>query len=190
MIIAPKLPEQLASIGVKAVIVEHIYSEHVSKLQGPDCTEVAKHLTNTAFGNLGKAFNYLQFLRACVANRIEVIAADIKEIYRPSGLNKDTNDVTDRLEALNDNVVGLHEANKNKGKMLIILGATHTNHLNATASRSQMGDNKPDYITPGVTDVISSSQEFIVVTKRSDEEMSTRIPLQSIRNGMVFQVEI
>ncbi len=190
MIIDSKLPETLVQAGVKTVVAEHIYPEHVSKLQGPDCSEVAKHLADTAFGNPGKAFNYLQFLRSCAATGIEVIAADTKEIYRPAGLNIDTYNQTDRLEALNANVVKLHEANKDKGKMLIILGAAHSNHLNATASRAQMGPNKPNYRTPGVTDVIPEAQELIVVKKRSAEEISGRIPLQSIRDGMVFQVEI
>ena len=135
----------------------------------------------------------MQFLRACVANAIEGIAADSEEIYRPSGVNKNIYNLTDRLEALNENVVKLnndYNDKEDKGKILIILGAAHTNYLNPGALWSEMELNIPNYQTPGVTDVIPGSQEFIVVTKRSDEEMSKRIPLQSIRKGMVFQVEI
>ncbi len=190
MIIDPKLPGSLAQLGVKIVLAEHIYPEHADKLLEVNCSDLVKHLTEVAFGSYGKAFNYLHFLRACRSNGIDVIAADTKKIYRPSGVNKNTYGQTDRLESLNSNIVKLYDSHKNKGKMLIILGAAHSNHLNAAESRAKMGVNKPSYLTPGVTDVIPDAQELIVVTQKQEGQTGDMLPLHSIREGMVFHVEI
>ena len=186
----PNLPDALVRGEVKTVVAEHIYPEHAARLKEIDYSEIATHLTDTAFGNSGKAFNYLQFLRACVDKGIAVIAADTKEIYRPSGVNINTYNQTDRLELLNENIEKLCNTHKAKGKMLIILGAAHSNHLNATESRSQMGIHQPRYKTLGVTDVVRDSQELIVVTNRPPEEGSDRVSVHSIREGAVFQVEV
>ena len=191
MIADPKLPEQLFKAGVRTVVAEHIYPEHLTEICKPNCSRVIDHLSKKAFRSQAKVLNYLQFLRLCISNDIEVIPADTKEIYRPSSIDINTYGLTHRLELLNANIVNLHQQNGGKGKMLIILGAAHSNSLNAVASRAQMpGDNKPSYTTPGVTDIIPNAQEMIVVTKRSTEEMANRINLFSIGDGFVFQVKV
>lgn len=135
-------------------------------------------------------FFLIQFLRLCNGTNIKIIAADTQEIYRPVGIDNIKYGLTDRLESLNEKIFGLYHEHKKNGKMLIIVGASHSNHINATASRSGMGESKPDYKTPGLTDIISDSQEMIVVQKRSETEMATRVPLVSIRDGIAFQVEV
>lgn len=191
MIADPKLPEQLFKAGVRTVVAEHIYPEHLAEIWKPNCSRVIDHLSTKAFRSQAKVLNYLQFFRQCISNGIEVIPADTKEIYRPAGTDISTYGLTHRLELLNENIVNLHRQNESKGKMLIILGAAHSNNLNAAASRATMpGDNKPNYTTPGVTNIIPDAQEMIVVAKRSSGEMANRIPLSSIRDGVVFQVEV
>ncbi len=199
MIKDPSLPCALFEKGVKILVAEHIYPEHISNFAKVDCfspednfilgcSEVATHLIRTAFGKERKAFIYLNFLRACSAVGIEVVAADTKEIYRPSGVNISTYNQTDRVDLLNKQILELHGQHIDKGKMLIIVGAAHSNSLNAEASRSQMPEvTKPRYKTPGVTDVISNAQEFIVVQNRTSTEASQ---VRSIKDGMVFKVEI
>jgi hypothetical protein len=183
----PSLPDLLFAHNVKIVLAEHIFPEHAKNLLQLDCSEIANHLQNNAFRNLGKVCNYLQFLKACSNRGIEIIAADKKDIYSPRGTNINIYNQLSRLELLNKNIEDLYALHKNKGKALIIIGAAHSNHRNASASRSGMGQNKPDYSTPGVTDVIDGAQEFIVVKKRPDAE---KIPLSTIRKGMVFEVEV
>ena len=75
--------------------------------------------------------------------------------------------------------------------MLIILGAAHSNSFNAKASRALLPkEKKPEYLTPGITDVIENAQEIILVQKRSEMEKEQRIPLSCIREGVGFYVNI
>lgn len=183
-----KLPEQLYNAGLRTVVAEHVYPEHVKEIDKLDCSRVFKHLSEKAFGNQSKALNYLQFLRVCIQNGINVLAADTKEIYRPPGSINRYNE-TDRIELLNENIVSLHNTHKEEGKMLVILGAAHSNSLNAKASRAQMPEEiKPKYDTPGVSQIIPSAREMIVITKRSSE--AAEIPLHSIGEGVVFKIEV
>ena len=193
ILVHPELPQKLLENGIKVVLAEHIYPEHVNCLREIDCSSVFNHLLSSGFGVSSKALNYVQFLRLCSRVGIEVIAADSVDIYRPQGVKLDNYNVTARLERLNDNISKLVRQNKDKGKILILVGAAHTNHLNADKSRADLDEEvRPTNTTPGIVEIIPEAEELILQTNFNETAAKERgqKQLASIKNGSVFRLTV
>ncbi len=183
-------PSFLKNQGVKTVIVEHVYPIHIEKLTSLEQSELMDHLEQSFGCNKNKAINFLHFLTGCYEKGIKIVPADTREIHKPSGINITRYNATHRIENLNHNILTLYkeEKTRNSGKFLIIVGAAHTNSLNAEASRQSIDkETRNTDPTPGITDVLDKAQEIIVKKYIPDEEGPQEA---SIKDGCVFRLKI
>lgn len=180
----PCLAKSLQERGINHVFVEHLFPEHLTLLRGADrSAEVLNHLTEALGGKQSKALSRLFFLNSCLENGVTVIPADKKSIYQPSGEDINRYNLNERIENLNDHIVSLVKEKilDSSEKALILVGAAHTNHLNASAIRNAGGSLQED-ATPGLAEVLPGAREIII----ADDGSTT---LAVVNEGLLFFIK-
>lgn len=163
-----KLIESLKKAGIKIIVTEHLYEEHIQQLL-VDPEKVMEHLDRNAFMRISKEHSpskkMVSFLQNCQKQGITVLSLDNKEIYKHNKKG--------RVPLLNYKTLELIEGVdvNSDSKVLVYIGAAHTNHYN---------DKEKETI--GITEILPEAEEIII------KYSYCKLDLSSVKNGLVFSV--